>query len=42
MNRCYSEDESNTLNRTEKFNKYQYIDDWEHLNILNGVPELNE
>ena len=34
MKRCFSENELNTLNQTEKFNKSQFIDDWKHLNIL--------
>ena len=33
MKRCYSENESNTLNLTEKINKSQRINFWEHLNI---------
>ena len=33
MKRCYSENESNTLNGTEKLNKSQCINNWEHLDI---------
>ena len=34
--------ESNTLDQTQKFDKCQYIDDWEHLNIYNRFPSLNK